>query len=67
MAFGNDRIHTSHEIRKVAKSLTEYHIPMFRNTLLQLFLQIATPMLILTELGDFPLQLLQPGAGETIN
>ena len=44
--------HTRHEIREVTKALAEDHVTMFRNTLLELLLEVAAAVLILAELRD---------------
>ena len=43
---------TRHEIREVTEGLAEDHVTMFRNTLLELLLEVAAAMLILAELRD---------------
>jgi hypothetical protein len=45
---------TSHEIREMAEGLTENHVSMFWNTLLQLLLQIPATMLVFAEARNLP-------------
>jgi len=58
---------TSHQVRKVAERLTEYHVTMFRKAFLQLLLQIATSMLVFAKGGNLSLQVFQTRTSEAID
>jgi hypothetical protein len=61
------KVVTSHELCKMAKSLTENHITVFRNTLFKLLLQVPTAMLVLAKTRDLAGQVLKTSTGKTIN
>jgi hypothetical protein len=57
---------TSHQIGKMTKGLSENNVSMLRYTFLEFFLQEPTAMLVFAHTRDFPNQVLQPAAGESV-
>lgn len=51
----------------MTECFAEDHVAMFWNTLLELLLQEAAPMLVFAKICDLALQLLKTSAGETVN
>ncbi len=51
----------------MTKRFTENHVSMFGNAFLQLFLQIATTVLILAQRGNLSLKIFQPSSSETVD
>jgi hypothetical protein len=58
---------TSHEIRKVAKGFSEYHISVFRNSFFEFLLQVSASMLIFAQSGYFPLEVFDASASKSID
>lgn len=56
-----------HEVGKVLEGLSENHIPMLRNTFLELLLQIAAPMLILAQGSNFALHVFQADPSKSVD
>lgn len=61
------KIFTSHKLCKMAKSLPENHVTVFRNAFFELLLEVPTTMLVLTQARDLAGQVLEAGTSKTIN
>jgi hypothetical protein len=57
----------SHEVRKMTKCFAEDHVPVFRNTFLELLLQVATAVLVFAKCGYFALKVFKACASETVH
>ena len=61
------KVVTSHELCKMAESLTENHVTVLRNTLFKLLLQVPTTMLVFTQARDLAGQVLKTSTSKTVN
>ena len=60
-------MHTGHQISKVAERLSEDHVTVLGDALLQFLLQVAAAMLVLAQGRDLALEVLQPRSREPID
>ena len=58
---------TGHKFREVTESLSEDHVPMLRNTLLELLLEVPAPMLVFAQRRNLALEILEPHTREAVN
>ena len=56
-----------HQIGEVGKGFVEDDVSVFRDTFLQLLLQITTTVLILAQASNFADKVLEAGAGKAVN
>jgi len=65
--MGRKRRPTRHEIREVTVSLSEDHVSMLRDSLLELLLKVSATVLILAERKNFSLKILDPSSSESVD
>jgi hypothetical protein len=65
-AEGEERL-TGHEVREMAVGLSEDHVSVLGDTLLELLLEVSATVLILAERKDLALEVFDSGAGESVD
>ena len=58
---------TSHKLCEVSESFAEDHIPVLRDALLELLLQVTAPVLVLAQAWNLADEVLKTRAGEAVN